>query len=113
MSFQGLLAHHTSCSKYPFVFIFNCVFCSEIFRVRDGAAGDADVPQDPAGDPEAHHEQVRESSRTDRLLLRHTGATHWVDQGQYFEKRDSMDQISIKTPKPKCRLYWCLIVYLV
>jgi hypothetical protein len=54
--------------------------------VRDGAAGDADVPQDPARDPEAHHEQVRESSRPDRLLLRHTGAAHRVDQGEHFKK---------------------------
>jgi hypothetical protein len=23
--------------------------------------------------------------------------------------RTTMDQISIKTPNPKCRLYWCLI----
>jgi hypothetical protein len=77
MSFQGLLAHHTSSHKCPIFsfFPFFC-FCSEIFRVRDWAAGDADVPQDPARDPEAHHEQVRESSRTDCLLLRHTGAAH-------------------------------------
>jgi hypothetical protein len=24
----------------------------------------------------------------------------------------SMDQIIIKTPKPKCRLYWCLIEFI-
>ncbi len=55
--------------------------------MRDGSAGDADVPQDPARDKEAHHEQVRESSRTDSLLLRHTGAAHRVDQGEHFKKR--------------------------
>jgi hypothetical protein len=74
------LAQHTSCNKYvPLFFFFfyqRFCFCSEIFRVRHWAAGDADVPQDPARDPEAHHEQVRESSRPDCLLLRHTGAAH-------------------------------------
>jgi hypothetical protein len=25
---------------------------------------------------------------------------------------DTMDKISIKTPNPKCRLYWCLIEFL-
>ncbi len=30
-----------------------------------------------------------------------------------FTKTDcSMDQVSIKTPNPKCRLYWCLIEFI-
>jgi hypothetical protein len=27
-------------------------------------------------------------------------------------RRESMDQLSIKTPNPKCRLHWCLIEFI-
>ncbi len=29
-----------------------------------------------------------------------------VDEGQ------TMDQITLKTPNPKCRLYWCLVEFM-
>jgi hypothetical protein len=35
-----------------------------------------------------------------------------VSQIKIEEKGKSMNQITIKTPNPKCRLYWCLIEFI-
>ncbi len=40
------------------------------------------------------------------LLLNNSGT------GAKHEARHAMDQITIKTPNPKCRLYWCLIEFI-
>ncbi len=40
----------------------------------------------------------------------------WVEEGAVRPAivciMEDMDQISIKTPNPKCRLYWCLIEFI-